>query len=51
MIEKRKHTAWYLKDLPGSDRIRRVINQIDPRAELEELLSHFKSEFKQQALS
>lgn len=51
MMEMRKHSAWYLKDLPGSGRIRKAINQIETRAELEELLSRFTTELKQQALS
>ncbi len=51
MMEMRKHAAWYLKDLPGSGRIRKAINQIETRVELERLLSRFVSELKEQTPS
>lgn len=47
MMEMRKHTAWYLKDLPGSGRMRTAINAIETRAELAALLFGFVKELKQ----
>ncbi|WP_067841169.1 tRNA dihydrouridine synthase DusB [Amphibacillus sediminis] len=41
IMEMRKHTAWYLKGMSGNGKIRRAINEVETRDQLEELLNEY----------
>ncbi len=43
--EMRKHSAWYLKGLANSNEIKNKINNIDSKAELQELLIDFLEKY------
>lgn len=44
IMEMRKHTAWYLKDIKGSGKVRKQINQAETRDELMNILFEFVRE-------
>ena len=46
-MEMRKHAAWYLKGLKGNGKVRKQINEIETRAELEELLYQYVERLNQ----
>ncbi|SEO91149.1 tRNA-U20-dihydrouridine synthase [Amphibacillus marinus] len=48
MMEMRKHAAWYLKDIKGNGKVRRLINVVETRQELEELLMDYVAQVSQQ---
>lgn len=47
IMEMRKHAAWYLKGLKGNGKIRKQINEVETRFELEALLSDYVTQLEQ----
>lgn len=47
IMEMRKHAAWYLKGLKGNGKIRKQINGVETRFELEALLSDYVTQLEQ----
>jgi len=43
-LEMRKHTAWYLKGLPGAAEIRKRVNTCETEAEYLAVLEELESE-------
>lgn len=47
MMEMRKHAAWYLKGLKGTGKVRNLINHMETKEELEELLYDYVAQLEQ----
>lgn len=46
VMEMRKHAAWYLKGLKGNSKARNMINEVNTRAELVDLLTTYVNEIE-----
>lgn len=46
VMEMRKHAAWYLKGLKGNGRIRRKINEIETKTEMEAILYEYTADLE-----
>lgn len=44
VFEMRKHFSWYIKGLPGSGRMRKIINTLSTASEMEDVLLSYQKE-------
>ncbi|SDC54366.1 tRNA-U20-dihydrouridine synthase [Pelagirhabdus alkalitolerans] len=47
VMEMRKHAAWYLKGLKGNGKVRKMINEVNTRSELKDLLDEYAQHLKE----